>query len=85
MGAEDDGGTIRDLIEFFDEYRAFLSQVADHVTVVHDFMANVDGGRKYLQRTLDDLDSAIYTGTEATRVSEINIHRAVILFQLAHC
>ena len=74
MRAEDDGGAIGNLIQLFDKDGAFCYQVIDHVTVVHDFMAYVDGRRKYFQRAFHDIDSAVDAGAEAAWISKVDVH-----------
>jgi len=74
MCAEYNGGAIRDFIQLLDKYRAFFHQVADHVTIVHDFVADVDRRGEQLQRAFDNLDGAINPGTKTTWISEIYIH-----------
>ena len=75
MRAEDDGGTIGNLIQLFDKDGAFFYQVIDHVTIVHDFMAYVDGRRKYFQRAFHDIDGAVDAGAEAAWICKIDIHK----------
>ena len=74
MGAEDDVIVIRYLVEFIDKYRTFLLEIIDHVAVMHDFVANVDGGTKESYRAFDDFDGTIYSGAKATWIGEQDFH-----------
>ena len=65
MGAEDHEASGRHLVEVLGEDRTQLAQPFDHVAVVHDLVAYVDGRAVSLERELDDLDRAIDTRTEA--------------------
>ena len=56
-----------DFVELLHKNGAFRLQGLDHVTIVDDLVAYVDGCPKLLQRQLDDLDGAVDTCTEATR------------------
>ena len=70
VGAEDDHGSVGYLVELFDEDGAARAQRLDHVAVVHDLVAHVDGGAEVLERPLDDLDGPIDSGTEAAGIGE---------------
>ncbi len=67
MRAEHDRCVVRHLVEFLDEDRALRLQAVDDITIVHDFMPDIDRGTVFLQRTLDDLDGAVDPCTEAAR------------------
>ena len=72
VGREHQGGTGWHLGQVFDEDRAARFQVIDHIGVVHNFMAHVDGGTKFEQRPLDDLDRTIDPGAKAARLGQEN-------------
>src|SRR5690606_37719568 len=76
--AEDHGGAVRHLVEFFHKHRAALLEVIHDKTVVDDFMPHVDRGAEILQRALHDLDGTVHTGTETTRIGEQNVHAGII-------
>ena len=69
------GGYFR---EVFDEARAFCTQAFDDMTVVYDFMSNVDGGAKLHERLLDDVDGPDYAGAKTARLREHYLHRSVL-------
>ena len=70
MGAEDDGGVVGHLVELVDEVGALGAERLDHVAVVDDLLAHVDGVRTHLQRQLDDVDGAVDARAEAAWPSE---------------
>jgi len=74
MGAEDDDGVVRHLVQLLDEHRTAGTQVLDHELVVHHFMTHVDRRAEHFQRTIDDLDGAVDAGAEATGVGEFDLH-----------
>ncbi|MNG07709.1 hypothetical protein D3C84_910250 [compost metagenome] len=75
VGGEDDDAVVRHLVELFDEYGARLLELVHHIAVMYHLMAHIDGGTKLLQRTLDDADGTVNTGTKTTWVGEQNIHQ----------
>src|SRR5262249_3827555 len=54
----DQPGALGHLVGFFDEDRALLAEAVDHVAVVDDLLADVDGSAADRQRLLDDVDGA---------------------------
>ncbi len=60
VGGEDHSGAVRYRVEFIDEDRAATLQVRDHVGVVHDLLAHVDGSSSLPQQLLDDLDRPLH-------------------------
>ncbi len=76
VGGEDDDAVVRHLIQLLDEDGARLLELVHHVAVVHHFMTDIDGGTELLQRTLDDADGAVDTGTEAAGICEQDIHQS---------
>ena len=64
-----------DLVQLLHKNGAFGLQVLDHVAVVDDLVAHIDGGAEPLQRQLDDLDGAVDTGTEAARRGQEDLQR----------
>jgi hypothetical protein len=78
VSAEDERGAGRHVGQVLDEDRALGLQVVDDVGVVHDLVAHVDRRAELHQRALDDLDRAVDTGAEATRLGEQH------LFDAAH-
>src|SRR5262245_14160814 len=57
-----------------DEYSTTLLQVGDDVPVVNDLMEHVHRRAENLERALDDLYRAHYTGAETTRLGENDLH-----------
>ena len=74
MGTEDGHGLRRNLGQFLDEDRALVLQALDHVLVVHDLVAHVDGRAVLLQRPFHDLDRTHHARAKAARLRQINFH-----------
>jgi hypothetical protein len=85
VGAEDDGGVVRHLVQFLHEHRAALAQVFDHEAVVHHLVADVDRGAEGLDGALDDLDGAVDAGAEAAGIGEDDFHAGIIPLPPASC
>ena len=64
---EHDGLALRDLGLLIDEHGAARAQLLDHVLVVHDLLAHVDGRPVQLERALDGLHGAVDAGAVAAR------------------
>ena len=62
--AENQGRAARDLLQVLDKDRALFAQIVDHIGVVHDLMAHINGPPKSLQGLLDDVDRAVHAGTK---------------------
>jgi hypothetical protein len=71
---EDDGATFRHLIQLVYEHGTEAAQAVDHVFVVHDFVAHIDGRPEQLQRALHDIYGAIDACAEAARIGEKYFH-----------
>jgi hypothetical protein len=67
VGREDDGLALRDLGLLVDEHGAPLAQLLDHVLVVDDLLAHVDGRAVDVERALDGLDGPVDAGAVAAR------------------
>ena len=63
------------LAQFLYEDSAKVLQSFDHVPVVHDLVADIDGRAIFLQRKNDDLDSPVDAGTEAARLAKADRQR----------
>src|SRR5690606_24387387 len=74
VGAEDHQLVIWHFVQLVHKDRAALPQVADHELVVDHFVAHVDGRPKHVQCAVYDFYGAVYAGTEATGVSESDLH-----------
>ena len=70
VGGEDDHLALRHLGLLLDEDRAALGQLLDHVLVVDDLLAHVDGRAVELERALDRLHGAVDAGAVAARGGE---------------
>jgi hypothetical protein len=75
VSAEDCHGALRHFIEFFDETRAFLAQIIDHVTIVDNFVAYVDRRAVLLQRPIDNLDRTNNARTKAAGLGKDDSHK----------
>ena len=74
MGAEDQQRALRDHVRVVDEDDALVPQPLDHVAVVDDLVAHVDGRPEALEGDLDDLDGPVHTGTKAAGIGEDDPH-----------
>ena len=74
MGAENDVTVIGDLAEFVDKYSALLLEIIDHVTVMHDFMTDIDWGTKESYRAFDNFDGAVHSGAKSAGIGKQNFH-----------
>ena len=70
MRGEDHDGSLGNLVGLLDEHRTRRGQRVDHVPVVHDLVAHVDGGAVLLQRAFDRLDRPVHTRAVATRLRQ---------------
>ncbi|MGY4341076.1 hypothetical protein ACVWW3_005982 [Bradyrhizobium sp. LM2.9] len=59
-------GVFRDLGKLLDEDRALLLQPVDDVFIVHNLVANIDGGAVFIERPFHGVDRPDHPGTEAT-------------------
>ena len=71
---EDQDRTVRHFADLFNEDGAALAQAVDHVAVVHHFVTHINRRAVNLQRVFNNADSAVYTGAEAARVSQQDLH-----------
>ena len=76
VGREDDQRPLGDLGLLFDEDRAALCELLDHVLVVDDLLPHVDRRAVHLERVLDRLYGAIDAGAVAARRGEQDPLRA---------
>ena len=70
MGREDDHLALGHLGLLLDEHRAAIGQFLDHMLVVDDLLADIDGGAVMVECTLDGLHGAIDTGAVSARRSQ---------------
>src|SRR5690606_16989557 len=72
--AEHEQGALGRLGRVLDEDGALGAQRLDHVAVVDDLVADVDGRPEALETLLHDLDGAVDPGAEAARTGEQDLH-----------
>jgi hypothetical protein len=72
VGAEHDVRALGDLVDVVDEDRALLLQRGDHVDVVHDLLAHVDGGAEAVEGLLDRDHRPVHPSAVAPGRSEEN-------------
>src|ERR1700722_4057816 len=70
MGAVNDPHPFRDIINIVNENRAFFGQLIDHKPVVHNLLANVNGGAKSIEGNIHHVNSAHHAGTKTTRLEK---------------
>ena len=56
---------IGNLVEFLDEHRALGAQAVDDITVVHDFVTDIDRGPVDFEQALDRFDRPHHPGAKA--------------------
>ena len=76
VGGEDDHLALRHLGLLLDEDRAALGELLDHVLVVDDLLADVDGRPVEVEGALDGLHGAVDAGAVAARRGEQDPLRA---------
>jgi hypothetical protein len=72
---EDHDRIIWHLGQLIDEYRAACAQIIDHMTVMHDFVAHIDRATEDFQRSINDVDRPINTGTKTPWIGEYDVHQ----------
>jgi hypothetical protein len=83
VGAEYGDGAWRDLVQIFDEPRAFALELFHHVPIVYDLMSYVYRAAIAHQRTLYDIDRPHYTGAKTARLRKYYLHDGLIPRRLA--
>src|ERR1700730_16716434 len=74
MGAEDGAAAGGDFVELVDEMRALGAQPLDHMAIVDDLVAHIDGRAVFLERLFDDLDGALDAGAEPSGLGQDDPH-----------
>ena len=69
---EHQGGTWGDVVQVFDEDGAPRAQVVDHMGVVHDFVAHINGRAKFAQGVLNDVNGPVHTGAKTPGFGQNN-------------
>ena len=84
MGRKDDRPVVGDLVELVDENRAHLAQPVHNEAVVDDFMADIDGRAKPLERQLNDLDGPVNARAKAARRRDQDSQRGSVQHSDSH-
>jgi hypothetical protein len=74
MCAENGYRAVRHLVEFLNETGAFALQRVNDMSVMHDFVAHIDGLAILLERMLHDVDRADDTGAKAPWLCKNDAH-----------
>src|SRR5665811_1799474 len=80
MGAENNSGVIGYIIQFFNKNRAKTGQAIYHETVVHNFVANINGRTEQLERAFNNFYCPVDPGTKPTRIGQYNFHQFTSVF-----
>ena len=75
VSTENNDGIIRHFRKFIHEHSTTSAQIVHNMPVVHHFMSHVDGPTKDFEGAIHNINSAIDSGTESSRVSKNNIHQ----------
>ena len=77
VGAEYNGRVVRHLIQFVHENCPGPGQLIYHKTVMHYFVAHVNGRAEKFQCTFHDLDRPVHASAESPRVGQVYFHQAL--------
>ena len=69
VGGENDYRAVRHFAQFFHENSTALTQAVHHKTVMHDFVAYINGRAVNFQRQFNNTDRTINAGAETARIS----------------
>ena len=69
MSTKNNYHIIGNFIQLIDKYRTPCAQVIDNKLIVHHFMTHVDRRAKGFKGTIDNIDSAVDTGTKTAGIS----------------
>jgi hypothetical protein len=70
VGAENDHCPGRDLVDLIHKDGALGRESLDHVLVMHNLTADVNGGREKLDGHLNHVNSSVHTRAESARLGE---------------
>lgn len=70
MGAVNDPHPFGNVIYIVNEDGTFFSQLIDHEAVVHNLLANIDGGAESIEGNIHYVDGAHHAGTKTTRLEK---------------
>src|SRR3569833_1836167 len=85
VGAEDHDLPVGHFIELVDEHHALVAQPVHHELVVHHLVPHVHRRAELLERTLDDVESAIDARAKTARKGELDLHDCVTRHRATHC
>ena len=74
VGAVEDGGAVRDLVDAVDEDDAALAKALDDVPVVDDLVIDVERRAEEFEGAFEALDGHVDAGAEAARVGQDDSH-----------
>src|SRR6185312_12336268 len=74
MGTEHGDGAFGNFVQLFDEARALALQGIDHMLVVHDLVAHIDGLAIFIERLLHDIDGTHHASAEAAWLGKNDSH-----------
>jgi hypothetical protein len=70
VGAENADGSIRHSLKALDKNNIALCEVLDYMTIVDNFVIDVDGRWKQLERALNNLHGPNHASAESSRISQ---------------
>ena len=74
MGAENNNAAFGGFLQTINKNNALLLEILNHGAIMNDFLADIDGMGKFLERDIDDIDRAHYTGTEPSGTNKDDFH-----------
>jgi hypothetical protein len=74
VGTENNDRVVGDFVELFDENRAAITQVIHYKFIVDHLVANINWFAEYLERTVNNIDRTINTGTKTAGIGEYYVH-----------
>src|SRR5690554_2373940 len=75
MSTENNNDVIRHFIQLVNENCTALAQGIHNEFVVNNFMTHINRRAEYIERTINNIDCAVYTGTETARIGEFDLHK----------
>ena len=70
MSTENRHRSIRDFVQLLDEHSSLALECLDHMTIVDNLVAHVDGSAELFERAVDDVNCPHNAGAEAPRLSQ---------------
>src|SRR5690606_23906729 len=75
MSTENNNDVTRHYIQLVNENCTALAQGIHDEFVVNNFMTHINRRAEYIERTINNIDCAVYTSTETARNSEFGMHK----------